>query len=153
MIGIFYFSSQPAKVSGDLSGGLAYRIVQLTTDVLGLNCSPEELLLLADKIDYPIRKLAHFTEYALLGMAVALGILYGTNLHRGSRRKQYCLVQLIGCLYACSDEFHQLFVPGRAGRISNALIDNAGVLVGWCIFALVVGMMVRKVCRHCTIHF
>jgi VanZ family protein len=26
-------------------------------------------------------------------------------------------------LYACSDEFHQLFVPGRAGRFTDVLID------------------------------
>lgn len=143
MIGIFYFSSQPAEVSGDLSGGIAYRVVRLATDILGQNRSPEELLLLADKIDFPLRKLAHFTEYTLLGMAVALGVLYGNNRRRDNRRRQYCLVQFIGSLYACSDEFHQLFVSGRAGRISDVLIDSAGVLAGWCIFVLVIGMVGR----------
>ena len=145
MIGIFYFSSQPAEVSGNLSGGIAYRVVQLTTTVLGQNRSPEELLLLAEKIDFPLRKLAHFTEYALFGMAMALGVLYGSSLHWSNKRKPYCLVQLIGSLYACSDEFHQLFVPGRAGRISDVLIDSTGVLAGWCIFMLVIWLVGRKV--------
>lgn len=37
---------------------------------------------------------------------------------------------LTGALYAASDEFHQLFVPGRSGQISDVLLDSAGVCFG-----------------------
>jgi VanZ family protein len=30
--------------------------------------------------------------------------------------------------YACTDEFHQLFVPGRAGLITDVLIDSIGAV-------------------------
>ena len=41
-------------------------------------------------------------------------------------------------LYAASDEFHQLFVPGRAGLVSDALIDSLGALLGVIVFILLV---------------
>ena len=31
--------------------------------------------------------------------------------------------------YAATDEFHQLFVPGRAGMVTDVLIDSIGVTV------------------------
>ena len=36
---------------------------------------------------------------------------------------------LITVLYAASDEWHQTFVPGRMGRISDVLIDSAGAII------------------------
>ncbi|MBQ3466792.1 MAG: VanZ family protein, partial [Oscillospiraceae bacterium] len=49
----------------------------------------------------------------------------------GQRRWPAFLTGLLFCfLYACSDEFHQLFVPGRAGMFSDVLIDTVGVLFG-----------------------
>ena len=46
-------------------------------------------------------------------------------------------------LYACSDEFHQTFVPGRAGRVGDVLVDSAGVLLGLALFFLI-GKLVRE---------
>ena len=44
---------------------------------------------------------------------------------------------LAGTAYAVTDELHQLFVPGRAGMISDVLIDSLGVLFGcFLIYAL-----------------
>ncbi len=134
MIVIFYFSNQPAEISADLSGGISYQVVSLAVSITGQNWSNEEIFLLAEKMDYPIRKLAHLTEYTLLGMTIALGVIYGSHWNKYNRKRQYFLVQVIGSLYAVSDEIHQLFVFGRAGRISDVLIDSVGVLVGWCLF-------------------
>jgi VanZ family protein len=39
-------------------------------------------------------------------------------------------VVILGGLYAASDEFHQLFVDGRAGMLSDVLLDTCGVAVG-----------------------
>jgi len=37
---------------------------------------------------------------------------------------------LFVCAYGASDEFHQLFVPGRSATVSDLLIDAAGGLLG-----------------------
>ena len=36
---------------------------------------------------------------------------------------------LVTAAYAATDEFHQLFVPGRAGRVTDVLIDSAGAFL------------------------
>ena len=136
MIGIFYFSHQPAEVSSDLSGGICYRIVSAVSEVIDYDLDEGEKLFWAEKIQHPIRKLAHLTEYALLGIAVALGVVYGSNFGKGSVWKWYFLIQVIGSSYAVSDEIHQLFVPGRAGMISDVLIDSVGVLIGCGVFVV-----------------
>lgn len=43
----------------------------------------------------------------------------------------------VGSLYAASDEFHQLFVPGRSGRLTDVLIDSAGLLAGILVVCLI----------------
>ena len=43
-------------------------------------------------------------------------------------------VQILGTLYAASDEWHQLYVTGRAGRMSDVLIDSLGIFIGWMVF-------------------
>jgi len=40
-------------------------------------------------------------------------------------------------LYACSDEIHQLFVPGRSGKFTDVLIDSAGALLAVLLCFLV----------------
>ena len=39
-------------------------------------------------------------------------------------------------LYACSDEFHQLFVEGRAGLVSDVIVDSVGAVLGLALFLL-----------------
>ena len=138
MIIIFLFSSQPAEESADLSGGISYRVVKLVSNITGKNWSDEEMLVLAAQIEHPIRKGAHLTEYALLGVSIAFGVLYGSDWYVDNRKMQCILMQLIGSLYAVSDEIHQLFVPGRAGMIGDVMIDSIGVCIGW---GIVVGLL------------
>ena len=54
---------------------------------------------------------------------------------RGKGRNIASFVLTFG--YACTDEFHQLFVPGRAGRFTDVLIDSSGALVLSLIVVLV----------------
>ena len=44
------------------------------------------------------------------------------------------IAAIFAVLYAASDEFHQLFVPGRAGSIRDVIIDGTGAVLGVCIF-------------------
>ena len=43
---------------------------------------------------------------------------------------------LVAVAYAVTDEVHQLFVPGRSGRITDVLIDGAGAVVGGIVVRL-----------------
>ena len=68
--------------------------------------------------DLVLRKIAHLTEYAILGALLlrALG-------------KPWLSI-LIGGLYAVSDEFHQHFVRGRHAAWYDVVIDTIGVTIG-----------------------
>ena len=68
--------------------------------------------------DLILRKLAHLTEYAILGALLA----------RALARPELAIA--IGALYATSDEIHQHFVRGRHAAWYDVLIDTIGVSVG-----------------------
>ena len=69
-----------------------------------------------------LRKLAHFTEFAALGMCLAW--LHGM-LQKGKFRPF-----LWGVLAAAADETIQCFVPERGPGVKDVCIDAAGVLTG-----------------------
>lgn len=76
-----------------------------------------------------LRKLAHFTEFACLG--ILLTWLYGML------RKPVWLAILCGFLVASADETIQCFVPDRGPSIWDVMIDASGVLLG--VVLLLVG--------------
>ena len=45
-------------------------------------------------------------------------------------RKRLLLSIFLAFLYACTDEIHQLFVPGRSGEIKDVCIDTCGAFIG-----------------------
>jgi VanZ family protein len=71
--------------------------------------------------DLVLRKLAHASEFAVLGFLLARAV--GRPL----------LAILLGVAYAVTDELHQQFVPGRQGAVYDVAIDAVGVLVGVCL--------------------
>ena len=75
-----------------------------------------------------LRKLAHFTEFASLGLL--LSWLFAML------KKTPGLPLLCGFLAACLDETIQRFVPGRGPSIKDVCIDTAGALLGVVIFLL-----------------
>ena len=66
MAAIFMFSAQPADESQKLSDGVSYRLVSVIDNVAHKNWNDEKKEELAQIIDYPVRKAAHMSEYALL---------------------------------------------------------------------------------------
>lgn len=130
---IFYFSSREADTSTEQSMKISYYIVECEEMLGGYSLSPEERELMAAAIDGPVRKAAHMTEYAILAAAVFFALTFWTN----TEKMLYFFTVIISCAYAASDEFHQLFVPGRSGMLSDVLIDSAGVLAAAGIIAAV----------------
>ena len=69
-----------------------------------------------------VRKLGHFTEYLVLSV-----LLYrALRARRRSSLQAAGLAFVIAGAYAVSDEFHQLFVPGRTAAATDCLIDVSG---------------------------
>jgi len=81
-----------------------------------------------------LRKAAHFTEFAALGMTLAW--LFGML------QKQKRVPLFWGIVAACVDETIQAFVPERAPGVLDVLLDSSGVLVG--IILLHLGHNYRK---------
>lgn len=146
---IFYYSSRPAEVSAQDSGRIGAWLGR--TFVPGFEEWPEEKQEdFAAKIDHPVRKTAHATEYAVLGI-LAAGVCMqekrsgssGTQSLKKEENtdkhiaREFLVPWLIASAYAATDEFHQLFVPGRSGQISDVILDSAGALAGVAIFAAV----------------
>lgn len=141
MIVIFCFSAQPAEQSERLSGTVAYQVVDATGHVLQMEWSGQQISFFAQMLDYPIRKAAHMTEYAILGL---LSFLFYTTLGKGGRRG-YLLALATSGVYAATDEMHQLFVPGRGGRVSDVCIDTAGAVTG----LLILYIIAKMIGKHC----
>ena len=68
------------------------------------------------------RKCAHISEYAVFHVTI-LYALYQWGL-RG--RKWLTAGFFLVFFYACTDEIHQLFVPGRSGQFTDVMIDCIG---------------------------
>ena len=66
----------------------------------------------------------HFVVFFLFSFFVLITIKGKNNI-----QIKYVLVTIvISVLYAFSDEFHQIFVPGRNANMNDILIDGAGIL-------------------------
>lgn len=76
-----------------------------------------------------VRKLAHFSEYAVLGALLMCAAL----CHIWSLWARVTVAGLCSGLAGLMDEFHQLFVSGRAGSLRDAAIDFCGAVLGICV--------------------
>jgi VanZ family protein len=80
-------------------------------------------------------KLLHAAVYAVFGALVFLA------LNRKWSHKTSVLVLIAGAtatLYGFTDEFHQMFVPGRAPDLRDVLADGVGGFVGALVASTVV---------------
>lgn len=132
MVIIFMYSHRPGPESKQDS----YKFGMIFCRVFIINyeeMSPDEQMELAYKMDHPVRKLAHFTEYFILGV-----FLFGAVDSKKRRIvMRWFLPWLIATLYAVSDEVHQFFIPGRNCNAWDVFIDSAGACVGVIICILV----------------
>lgn len=110
-------SLMPGEGSSSLSLGVL-EMVRGALDSIGL---PSAWL-----TNFLIRKTAHFTEYAVLGVLVTRAVDYA-HTHRRGRLCAICVALL---LVPSIDETIQLFVPGRSGQVSDVLLDCCGATAG-----------------------
>lgn len=70
-------------------------------------------------------KVAHFGLFAVLGATLAWG------RHRSGTTVAHGWLLLVGILYGMTDEWHQMYVPGRTPDPADWLADAFGVLMGY----------------------
>ncbi len=126
---IYCFSAQSGEESSQLSNGVVLKLL----DVLSRWNPSLEPAVFLERMSTPVRKAAHITEYLIFYFTLLLA--YHVS---GFRRFRWvgCSV-LTAFLYACTDEIHQLFVSGRAGRFTDVLIDCSGIAVFSVCFVFV----------------
>ena len=110
---IFYFSNQPGNVSSNLSNNVLKTILNHLT-VSNFNVLAGIL-----------RKLAHFTEYFILSI-LTLNLL---KQYYEIEAREFMFVMLFCFFYACTDEFHQLFILNRGSSFLDVLLDYTGSLL------------------------
>ena len=93
---------------------------------------------------FPVRKIAHFVEYMILGgLSAASWVLYQEE--EKENRKPFFLIAWGFCvLFAVLDELHQAFVPGRTSSIRDILLDSVGALFGAFLVALIVKHVIKN---------
>ena len=79
-------------------------------------------------------------EYALL--AVPSALFFRELLLERVPRRAVCCALVFCFLYACTDEYHQTFVPGRAGALKDVFVDLAGAAFG--LVLVLIASMMRK---------
>lgn len=112
IIVIFVFSSQP----GDISNGNNRFVINIFK-ICGFNLDS----ILGNMANFLVRKAGHFTEYFILYILLVNALKESF----GYKKAAFMAISLV-FLYACSDEVHQIFVPGREARIRDVLIDTSG---------------------------
>ena len=118
---IFLMSNQPAETSDSQSLGIISILSKLGIDMSGI---------FGDIANFIVRKCAHFLEYMILGFLII-------NLIKEDLKLKYIVLIVISgvFLYACTDEFHQLFVPGRGASINDVMIDFIGGVIGSILYS------------------
>ena len=115
---IFFMSNQPA----DISDGQSDLVIKVFS-YIGIELDDY----FGNLASFVVRKGAHFTEYFIL-------YLLSYNLNKNYFSKDAKLFSIIFVfLYACSDELHQFFIPGREMHIRDVIIDTSGGLFGYLI--------------------
>ena len=124
---IFCFSAQTGEDSGSLSGEITRFVVRLFVPDFDAFASQTQEEICAT-VGLVVRKMAHFSEFFLLGFCLMLHIdAIGRKI---TLKLPWLMAWGVGALYALTDEFHQMFVGGRHPALLDVVIDSAGVLAG-----------------------
>ncbi|GBE28406.1 vanZ like family protein [bacterium BMS3Bbin03] len=77
-------------------------------------------------------KIAHFMEYSIFSFFMVRAFYYGSSPE--NRKRNLWIAILLSLLYAASDEFHQIYVPGRTASVSDWMADSVGITLGYFLF-------------------
>ena len=133
---IFRFSSDQSTESSRTSVGVTKFIVSIIwQDNPEVNTDT-----LINTIHPIIRKVAHFSIYLLLGTLV----MCCAQTFKGCKEYKFDASVMLCFFYACTDEFHQLFVPGRSGEFTDVCLDTVGATFG-ILLVMIIVWIVEKI--------
>lgn len=89
--------------------------------------------------EFFIRKCAHFSEFAVLGLLLALNVSWGKSVIHTAP-----IAGLLGLMTACMDETLQLFPAGRSSQLTDVWLDFGGVVCGILLLWLIKKFALRK---------
>ena len=147
MIIIFIMSSMNTNESNGKSKQTIKKTVQKTTEIsenIGItDIKPTEKQVneTVNKLNFPLRKCAHATEYAVLAILIifTLNSFWGKNY----TIKKIVMAIIICFIYSLTDEYHQSFVLGRPCQFSDCLIDTLGSLI-MCLGYLAIKKLIKR---------
>lgn len=123
---IFWLSAQNGDKSHDMSQKICISIVTCFNEQGNLELTEKQLSKFCVYLDGPIRKLAHFTEYAVLGLVLTRIVSYYVN----ERWKRILIVLGVLAGIGIIDEVHQLFIIARNGKLQDVIVDVLGGSIG-----------------------
>ena len=123
---IFGNSLMNGASSGRLSGGITESIHNFLTNI--------HINIRIETLHYIIRKLAHISEYFVLGIIVLL------NVYQYLKEPKYFITYSIGLslLISIIDETIQTFVDGRSGSIIDVGFDSIGFVTSIIILSIII---------------
>lgn len=126
LLAIFLFSCESATDSTKTSKSFTKQVIMVVEKITKVDLDEIGKNKIIDKTFKVVRKSAHFFEYFVLAIFLILVFknYFEVNL------KLVMVVCMLGLLYSITDEIHQLFVPGRTGRVVDVLVDFLGVILG-----------------------
>ena len=81
----------------------------------------------------------HISIFFLFAFFLSISLIKGKN------KKFILLVIIISVLYGFSDEFHQIFVPGRVSSLSDVFLDCFGILIASTLY---IGSLEYRIKKH-----
>lgn len=131
---IFFFSSQNAALSSNLSYPVTAELVGIIDRLFSLELSGAELAAASEIYHSLVRKLAHMTEYAALAVTLFFPLRLWSLPRPRISAWCFCLA------YAALDEFHQRFSFGRSPSLRDVCIDILGALLGLLLASAVLAL-------------
>ncbi len=124
-----YGNSLQTGVESGAASGRVHRLVNAIPELLGLGSPISERF---------VRKAAHFTEFAILGLLICSDLWAFSAVSLGRRLRFSIPVLLcsapICAIFASADEFLQSFIDGRGPSVTDILIDTSGALTATILF-------------------
>lgn len=134
---IFLLSNQPSSESGDLSNSVINNTIVKVYKIIYGDISTQKKEEILEKYSIPVRKLAHFSIYFILGI---LSYFYFKDFSNNA----FIYSLLLCFIYACTDEFHQYFVEGRYCSFFDVIIDTFGSFTSLLFFRLFSNLQTKK---------
>ena len=137
MIIIFRFSNDNGTQSNKKSDDIILNICNI---FVHRDLSGKEKERIINKYVLFVRKSAHFIIYFVLGLSLISLI----KEYRTINLISVLIALIIAILYACSDEIHQIFIPGRSAKILDVFIDSFGSFTGMYLYYVVYKIRRKK---------